>query len=41
MSGKINEVKTVVQEWLNKQGHDRCWYYPELFFQLADIFGGI
>jgi hypothetical protein len=32
------KAKTVVQEWANKKGHDRCWYYPELFRELAAIF---
>lgn len=32
------EAKQIIQEWVDKQGHDRCWYYPELFLKLADIF---
>ncbi len=28
-------VRRLVQDWLDKQGHDRCWYYPEIFEQLA------
>lgn len=35
---KFNEAKSVIQEWVDKQGHDRCWYYPDLFRKLADIF---
>lgn len=32
----MDEIKAIVQTWLDKQGHDRCWYYPELFNQLAE-----
>ena len=32
------ETKKIIQEWVDKQGHDRCWYYPELFKQLVNIF---
>ncbi len=32
-------VKAIVQSWLAKQGHARCWYYPELFNQLAAALG--
>jgi hypothetical protein len=30
-------VKTLIQTWLDKQGHERCWYYPDLFLKLAAI----
>lgn len=32
---KLERVKAIVQEWLDQQGHDRCWYYPELFSRLV------
>lgn len=32
------KAKELIQEWLDKQGHDKCWYYPEIFQQLAEIF---
>ena len=35
---KYNEARQVVQEFLNKQGQDKCHYYPELFAELAKIF---
>ncbi len=35
---KFNEAKGIIQEWVDKQGHERCWYYPDLFRKLADIF---
>lgn len=31
----LARVRRLVQDWLDKQGHDRCWYYPEIFEQLA------
>lgn len=34
---KLDKIKQIVQEWLDKQGHDRCWYYPELFNKLAEV----
>lgn len=35
---KYIEARQVIQEWVDKQGHDRCWYYPELFRRLLDIY---
>ena len=35
---KYHEAQHLIQEWVNKQGHDRCWYYPDLFRKLADTF---
>ena len=34
---KLLKAKEAIQEWVNKQGHDRCWYYPELFRKLSEI----
>ena len=34
---KLEEIKLIVQEWVDKQGHDRCWYYPALFRKLVEI----
>lgn len=36
---KLEEAKAVLQEWADKQGHDRCWYYPEIFRKLCEIMG--
>ena len=30
-----SQVRRIIQTWLDKQGHDRCWYYPDLFRELA------
>lgn len=35
----VDDVKEVVQRFVDKQGHDRCWYYPELFNELALLLG--
>ncbi|MEN9626022.1 MAG: hypothetical protein RL557_350 [archaeon] len=37
-SEKVQKAKHVIQEWIDKQGHERCWYYPDLYRQLAEIF---
>lgn len=34
---KVQKARAVLQEWAGKQGHDRCWYYPDLFIELAKI----
>lgn len=28
-------LKELLQAWVDKQGHDRCWYYPEIFIAIA------
>lgn len=35
----VQGVIGIVQTWLDKQGHDKCWYYPELLDQLAQKLG--
>lgn len=39
MCEKCEKAKSIIQEWSEKQGHDRCWYYPDLFNQLVELFG--
>lgn len=39
ISPVVNRAKRLIQSWLDKQGHDRCWYYPDIFRELADLFG--
>ena len=34
---KLNKIKREVEEWVNKQGHDRCWFYPEIFIRIKNI----
>ncbi|MBI4174167.1 MAG: hypothetical protein HY517_00855 [Candidatus Aenigmarchaeota archaeon] len=38
MERKFNEAKKVVQEFADMQGHDRCWWHPDLLNRLAEIF---
>lgn len=33
------EAKKLIEDWVSKQGHDRCWYYPDIFNKLATLFG--
>jgi hypothetical protein len=36
---RLAEARRILQQWLDRQGHDRCWYYPDLFHQLAGCLG--
>jgi len=38
MCEKCKKAELIIQEWADKQGHDRCWYYPDLFRKLAEVF---
>lgn len=33
------EVANQIEEWANKQGHDRCWYYPDIFAIIVKVLG--
>ncbi len=33
-----HEARELIQTWTDKQGHDRCWYYPELFERLKKLY---
>lgn len=35
----VLEVRAAVEEWAGKQGHDHCWYYPDIFNRIAQIVG--
>lgn len=35
----LDSLRQTVKAWLDKQGHDRCWYYPDLFRELAKALG--
>jgi hypothetical protein len=39
MACQCEKSKALIQEWLEKQGHERCWYYPEIFEKLAALYG--
>ncbi len=32
------EAQKIISEWAGQQGHDRCWYYPDLFNKLGKLF---
>lgn len=32
-------AKAILQEWIDQQGHERCWYYPDLFNRLIKVYG--
>lgn len=36
LKNKQEEVKGLLRSWIDKQGHDRCWYYPEIFMKLCE-----
>ena len=38
-SERLAEVKRLVEEWAGKKGDDRCWYYPEIFLEIAAVVG--
>lgn len=33
------EATAILTEWAEQKGHDNCWYYPEVFKKLCDLFG--
>lgn len=35
----LDEIKQAVLLVANKQGHDSCWYYPEIFIQILNLLG--
>ncbi len=35
---KCQEATKTIQEWVDKQSHERCWYYPDLFQKLRNVF---
>jgi hypothetical protein len=35
----LDQARALLQGWVDKQGHDRCWYYPEVFRELAALLG--
>lgn len=32
---KLADVRAILQEWTDKQGHERCWFYPDIFRRLC------
>lgn len=36
---RLKRAKEILQAWSNKQGHDKCHYYPEVFRELCILLG--
>ena len=34
----VTKAKRILQKWVDRQGHERCWYYPEIFRELCNLF---
>lgn len=34
---KVEAAREALQSWVDKQGHEQCWYYPEIFRELCEI----
>lgn len=32
---KLANCRELLEVWINKQSHDRCWYYPDIFNSLC------
>ncbi|TMJ00858.1 MAG: hypothetical protein E6G97_18155 [Alphaproteobacteria bacterium] len=35
----LAQARALLQGWVDKQAHDRCWYYPDVFRELAALLG--
>lgn len=36
---RLELCRVILDEWQNQQGHNRCWYYPEIFDSLCALLG--
>lgn len=36
---KLNRIKLEIELWAGQQGHDSCWYYPDVFNRVAELAG--
>lgn len=36
---KLDKIKKLIEDWINKQGHNRCWFYPEIFNKICEELG--
>lgn len=34
---KLNKIRSYIEDWISKQDHDKCWYYPEIFKQICEV----
>ena len=33
---RLAAARRITQEWIDQHGHERCWYYPDLFERIAE-----
>lgn len=38
MNDREAQAKRALLDYIHKQGHDACWYYPDIFNELCIIF---
>jgi hypothetical protein len=38
-AAKVAIVCELIQEWTDKKGHNKCWYYPEIFKAICAVIG--
>ena len=36
MCDNCNKIKELINTWVNKTGHHKCWYYPDIFKEIAE-----
>lgn len=34
-----HSVRLIIENWAAQQGHNRCWYYPDVFKEIATLVG--
>jgi hypothetical protein len=34
---KLKTINDELTRWIGQQGHDSCWFYPEIFNRLCEI----
>jgi hypothetical protein len=37
LRAKNSQAKDLIEEWVSQQGHNQCWYYPDLYRKLAAL----
>lgn len=35
---EVEEARNILLTWAYQRGHDRCWYYPDVFLKLCELF---
>lgn len=34
---RAHQARLVLQAWADEQGHNKCWYYPDVFSELCRV----